>query len=204
MATVLFFLHISRMCPMDSRWALLALFVTCFSSFTWGMVRYFRVSSPTPRGVRSVQVCGAVATVLHLFALIDAVLHGLTTAGASVLYGAALALFWWSVYAHSHRPPAICYAPERPEYLLTTGPYRWVRHPFYTAYMLAWSAGVLATLNPWLLISIVVMFTLYIRAARAEELAFSGSALAPAFASYQATTGMFLPWRRRCAARDVT
>ena len=108
-------------------------------------------------------------------------------------YAAAQGLFWWALAAHGRRRPAFAGVPVAPAAFVRAGPYRLVRHPIYTAYLLAWLAGAAATGCPWLLLPVALMGTLYYRAARQEEDAFLNSPFAPHYRDYQRGTGMFLP-----------
>lgn len=172
----------------------LCFFTTCFGSFIWGMAKFFRISPNTPIGVQLVKALGGLTFLLHAMAIS---LHRHTSVLPAVtsiaLYLFATLLFWWAVKSHGQRPPAACFDGDNPQHLVITGSYRWVRHPFYTAYMLGWLAGVAATGQPWLLISSMLMSVLYIRAAISEERGFATGIMAAEFQNYRRTTGMFFP-----------
>jgi protein-S-isoprenylcysteine O-methyltransferase Ste14 len=53
--------------------------------------------------------------------------------------------------------------------LVTTGPYRWVRHPFYVAFALASLANSLVTANWFLFVTGGVVFVLLVVRTRKEE-----------------------------------
>jgi protein-S-isoprenylcysteine O-methyltransferase Ste14 len=76
--------------------------------------------------------------------------------------------------------------------LVTTGPYRWIRHPFYSLLALAVIANFLTAANWFLFISGGLVFTLLvIRCAREEEnliLRFGNR-----YRDYMDRTGRFLP-----------
>lgn len=102
---------------------------------------------------------------------------------ALALYGAALALIAATMHA----------APKSAELVSVTGPYRVVRDPLYTAALVAYMAGVLATGEPWLLLTVLIMGTLYAVAARAEEARIHHAALSETYRLYAITTGLILP-----------
>jgi protein-S-isoprenylcysteine O-methyltransferase Ste14 len=82
---------------------------------------------------------------------------------------------------------------EVPSAVCAEGPYRYIRHPVYTSYMLAFLALLIAF--PGLLTAVVFAANLafYIYAATDEERTIAHSALAQGYAAYQRRTGMFLP-----------
>lgn len=173
---------------------ILALALVCFGSFAWAMQRFFVKPGRRPPGMQAIYVLGSLFTVLHLGVILWRFHPQVaTTTGGALLYLGALALFWWSVAANRARPLAFAFASDRPEHLVTVGPYRYIRHPFYTAYTLAWIAGAVVVPAPWLLLTAAVMFGLYWGAARREEAGFAASALAAAYAHYRRRSGMFFP-----------
>jgi protein-S-isoprenylcysteine O-methyltransferase Ste14 len=109
------------------------------------------------------------------------------------LYAAAHALFWWALAAHGKAHPAFAFIRVPPTTLTTAGPYRVMRHPIYTAYLLAWCAGAVAVAQPWLLLAVVCMVLIYGSAAWQEEQSFLTSKFAPAYRQYQRQSGMFCP-----------
>ncbi len=108
-------------------------------------------------------------------------------------YATANALFWWALATHGRERPAFALLPVTPARLRTSGPYRLVRHPIYTAYLLAWLAGPVATGQLWLLATAAGMGVLYYRTARLEELHLLSGPLASAYQAYRSRTGMFVP-----------
>ena len=110
-----------------------------------------------------------------------------------VLYGLAALLFGWSLLVHGKARPAFVGVEVGPQSFQYRGPYRAVRHPIYTSYLLAWVAAPLMTLQWWLLLPTALMVLLYYRAARREEAHFAASGFAPQYAEYRRRTGMFLP-----------
>lgn len=76
--------------------------------------------------------------------------------------------------------------------LVTTGPYRWVRHPFYVSFLLAVVANSLVTSN-WfvLLVGVVVFVLLVIRTSKEEaQLVLRFGDL---YRDYMRRTGRFFP-----------
>jgi protein-S-isoprenylcysteine O-methyltransferase Ste14 len=113
-------------------------------------------------------------------------------AGLAV-YLLAHAVFRWARAAHGQQRPAFAGLDVRPTFLTQTGPYRLVRHPIYTAYLILWVAGAVIAARPWLLLTAVWMGWLHYVVASQEERSFAGTALAQDYRRYQDRTGMFFP-----------
>jgi protein-S-isoprenylcysteine O-methyltransferase Ste14 len=81
---------------------------------------------------------------------------------------------------------------RREHTLVTSGPYRWVRHPLYVALLLAVVANSLAAANWLLLVAGMIAFTLLAIRSRQEE-ANLVARFGDAYRDYQAATGAFFP-----------
>lgn len=170
-------------------------FSACFASFIWAMTGgHFRaVERPSP-GLRVIQIAGFVFTSIHAYVLLGpgnvAALRGVIALAAYLL---AFTLFWACIRANRRKPLTLAFSSDTPDHVMTDGPYRRIRHPFYTSYTLAWIAGVLATGQLWLMLSVIFMLIVYVSAAMSEERKFLRSALAERYVEYRKRTGMFLP-----------
>jgi protein-S-isoprenylcysteine O-methyltransferase Ste14 len=177
---------------------LLAAFIVTFGGFIWAMGGgFFRSVERTPLGLRIIQVAGAIFAAVHAVALITNAIGGPSAVVGLMLYAASVGLFWRCVWINRFAPLSLAFSHDAPDHLVTAGPYRLVRHPFYLAYLLAWTAGVIATTQPLLLPSLVFMAVLYRAAATIEERKFLTSSFAGEYRAYQARTGMFIPRVRR-------
>ena len=147
-----------------------------------------------PAGMRLVSLLGLLFTALQLIAILTTSKAGIWSAiTGAFLYGASLALFWWTIAATRQNRLTLAFSEDAPQHLLAAGPYKFVRHPFYAAYISFWLAGAIATMQWWLLFSVAVMSALYFRAARMEETKFAASNLNSDYARYREQTGMFFP-----------
>ena len=88
--------------------------------------------------------------------------------------------------------------------LVTTGPYRWVRHPMYTAFYVLHVATILATANLFLgltwLAGLIVVITLRVEREEAMMIRQFGQA----YRAYMERTGRFLPRIPRRVGRRET
>jgi len=81
---------------------------------------------------------------------------------------------------------------RREHTLVTTGPYRWVRHPFYDAVGLTVLANALSAANWFLLASGAILFVLFVVRSRTEERNLLARFGEP-YRAYVERTGRFLP-----------
>jgi len=85
---------------------------------------------------------------------------------------------------------------RREHTLVTEGPYRWVRHPFYDAMALLIAGIALIAANWFVMVTGAVVFLLLaIRAQTEEALLFAR--FGDAYRNYSESTGRFLPKLRR-------
>jgi protein-S-isoprenylcysteine O-methyltransferase Ste14 len=120
------------------------------------------------------------------------VLHGVIPLGAFILAAASIALAAWTLV---HNRPGNFNIRPTPKFhgvLVTTGPYRWIRHPMYTSVLLgagalAWTSSPLIGWVTWSALAIVLLLksTLEERWMREKH---SG------YVAYILRSKRFLPW----------
>ncbi len=112
--------------------------------------------------------------------------------GSTVLWLAGLLQGLWAVASNRPGNFNIRPAPKAGGRLVQHGPYRWVRHPMYSALLLlaAGCALALATLSAWGL-WLALLAVLRIKAALEEAWMTRAH---PDYAGYRARTRRFLPW----------
>lgn len=113
--------------------------------------------------------------------------------GGMVLLLLILGIFWSAVAAHGKARPAFAFDQHQVERIVQTGPYRFVRHPFYTSFLLSQAATAMIAGQPALLLTIPWFAVFYFRAARNEESFLLSNDLADEYRTYCARTGRFLP-----------
>jgi len=179
------------------RVCLTLLLAGCFISFAWGMRYFFRHPAQGSSGMRIIRACSIVFALLQLAAVLlffQSLVAGIV---AAVLYVLSAALFWWTIRANRALPLSAAFLDDLPVHLNDRGPYHFIRHPFYTSYLLAWLAGVVAVPSLWLVPTVIIMLAIYWRASQAEENKFARSNLAASYTAYRARTGRFLPNPRK-------
>jgi protein-S-isoprenylcysteine O-methyltransferase Ste14 len=116
--------------------------------------------------------------------------HVLQVAGAA-LFAAGLALAVWARIYLGRNWGMPMTQKDEPE-LVTSGPYRFVRHPIYSGILLALLGTSLAT-NLYLLIALVVGGVYFIYSARIEE-GLMTSSFPATYPSYRTRTKMLIPF----------
>src|SRR5262249_54127776 len=112
---------------------------------------------------------------------------------AACLLVASLGLYEWARATIWGRRFGVGWADHVPEELCERGPYRFLRHPIYLSYMIAFAA-CFAAIPHWsttlMLVFNVALFTI---AARDDEKRIADSPLAASYAGYRKRVGMFFP-----------
>ena len=145
------------------------------------------------------------ATAIYVFDLPWAAWSSVRLAGWLRWAGAGLCLAAVALISLSHRSLDGSFSPtirlRRHHRLVTTGPYRFVRHPMYSAYLLLFLGAFLLSAN-WVIgaggVGVILTLMTLRLAGEERRLAerFDGAWLA-----YRDATGAFLPRLRRAPAR---
>jgi protein-S-isoprenylcysteine O-methyltransferase Ste14 len=134
----------------------------------------FIVAMPTRFRARRGSAMLRLTLVASIAIGTTAVIAGLATRSTVPLVATALgallaigtqAMFWSAMRAHRGYPPSGAFASDPPVVVLRTGSYRWVRHPIYLAYIMAFTAGAIFAAQPWLWVVPLWMLVLYSGAA---------------------------------------
>ena len=108
---------------------------------------------------------------------------------------AALALFEWARRTIRGRFFSYINSEDLPQFLCASGPFRYVRHPFYSSYLLSAASAAIMFPNLVTIVGFAVAAFGFNEAARFEEQKFAGSPVAQEYAAYKQHTGRFLPHR---------
>jgi protein-S-isoprenylcysteine O-methyltransferase Ste14 len=163
-------------------------------SFAWGSYSFLRFART--RELRKLLMAVSVYLWLAVYCVVIVLAPRqavwLLGAGAGLL-AISLYFFWGAVAAYRSNRPAFAFIKTTPDCFVSRGPYRLVRHPIYTSYLLAFLGGACLSTNPLLFISVVWLGSFYYVAAREEERSFQDSSFAEDYTVYRRATGMFLP-----------
>lgn len=167
-------------------------FGTTAGVYKWSTKHHFQSDNVTQAFGR---LRGLVKILVYLFAglvlLYDQPLW-MQLAGLSIQI-VSMALFLWAIKASKSANLRFVFDLEVPRGLATTGPYRYVRHPFYTSYILFWTGYALNTGIWWTAIPVIFFAYVYTKAARQEERLFGQTEMAAQYDDYRSRTGFMFP-----------
>lgn len=176
-------------------WVLAAAAVAAVTFFAVGLTGYFE-RTPRPLWVLIVHYVSMMFALLQTVAVI--VLKPRSDVFASVgigMFTLSIALYLAAIEAAQRtRLQRSLIDHPLPDRLITDGPFRWVRHPFGTGYLLGALAAPIA-IDDLRMIAIalpLVAATLY--AAFREERVWLASPHGDEYRAYQKRTGMFIPF----------
>jgi protein-S-isoprenylcysteine O-methyltransferase Ste14 len=112
---------------------------------------------------------------------------------SSALALVSMALIAATVRAHRLRIALWHQHDDAPAHIVTSGPYRYVRHPFYAAFLLALAGAFLFSPQPGTLLTLALGLAMLTFTAAREERRLQASAFGAEYATYLARTGRFLP-----------
>lgn len=89
---------------------------------------------------------------------------------------------------------ALWHQKDEPEGIVTYGAYRYIRHPFYTAFLLALLGALVLAPHPGTLGTFLYGFLILNYTASREERFLSESTFGEQYQEYRKRTGRFTPW----------
>jgi protein-S-isoprenylcysteine O-methyltransferase Ste14 len=175
-------------------WLLSALNVLLHGLFIWARFAVFRIDGKPPRGVRVLEwsAVSCILVGLVAIALRDGPDAGCDAASAAVAVFSGGVFVWAATTVKRNRLTA-AFSDDTPQELITAGPFRWVRNPFYLSYLLAYTQALLAARSWWAVLPLAWMAGVYAAAVWREERKFLRSPLAYRYREYARRTGRFLP-----------
>ena len=178
--------------------------IATVGQYLWSMRAHFQ-SSGMSSGATIISVVVA-ATALFFLALIWILPQPpLAKIVGLAVQLASSALFWWAISKSRKAGLRFVFDADNPHGLVTDGPFFYLRHPFYTSYIIFWAGWGIATWSIWAVAPVAVIFVLYLIAALDEEKKFSRTEMADAYAAHRNRAGLFWPrlsrsgHRGRCA-----
>jgi protein-S-isoprenylcysteine O-methyltransferase Ste14 len=109
---------------------------------------------------------------------------------------ASIALIAFTLGTHRTRIALWHQRNDAPESIVTYGAYRWIRHPFYSAFLLGLLGALLFCPQWGTLVAFLYGFFILNHTAAREEERLGGSNFGTEYQAYMQRTGRFLPRRR--------
>lgn len=120
-----------------------------------------------------------------------------TEAAATVFTFTSIALISYTLGTHRRRLSLWHQQNDSPEHIVTDGAYKYIRHPFYAAFIATLLATATLCGSPWTLGVCVSGFLMLNYTAAREEKRLQGSEFAEQYRAYTLQSGRFLPnWHR--------
>jgi protein-S-isoprenylcysteine O-methyltransferase Ste14 len=170
-----------------------------FGAFSWAVRGHF-VGDKAVGAMNVILALSLVGIAVFLFDVWQTSVPDWPRAAGFCLHLLAIALFGWAVPTTRQNRPALAFAGDQPGRIFRSGPYAYIRHPFYTAYLLFWLGCAVATLSLIMLIIFSSLAAIYTIAALGEQRDFSRSALQDEYEAYQRDTGLFLAETQNASA----
>ncbi len=168
--------------------------LACYASFAWAARSFFGRAGGVSRSQQWILASMYGTATLQACAILyrnqGTIYHYVTGAA---LYTLSFLLFWSAAAAARKTRLQLFFSHVPPSTVISHGPYRLVRHPFYVSYTIAWIAGAVITDQLWLFSSVAFCHWLYYRAACLEEASFQHTPFADSYREYAKRVGRFCP-----------
>jgi protein-S-isoprenylcysteine O-methyltransferase Ste14 len=184
--------------PVDAMQLALDLVVSAVSilviaSYSWSLRGHFATPDKMPPGAKLLFSMATATSLLFLYLLwSEHQATPLQIVGLTIELGGA-ALFWSAIAASRTARLRFAFDEEQPHSLVTDGPYKYLRHPFYSSYLVFWSGWAIATWSLWTFLPVAIFTVIYVVAAQSEERRFSASPLARDYEAYKRRAGFLWP-----------
>lgn len=181
------------------RWGCLLLLVVVGAWFAKSVNHFDRNSPRRPMllALLLVSLAAMIGTLVAVIRNSDIPAWRFIVAALMALFAAGV--FRSALAATRDKSLSLAFSRATPPQVVETGPYAYVRHPLYSAYMIFWIGCALLSGNLFVAVAVAVIVVLYVIAARGEERDIMHTDLAAAYGPYRARTGMLVPnpFRRR-------
>lgn len=171
------------------------LLFACFISFSWAVFRIFnKPREIIPFKMSALSLLSTFFFIGQLYFVSQQTTFNLTfTIIGLILLCVSFGIFWSAIPYAKSAQLGIAFAGKKSKKILMDGPYKYIRHPFYSSYLFFWIGGSLVAQSENLLISIVVMAWFYFSAIAEEETMLLNGDFGDLYKSYMLRTGAVLP-----------
>jgi protein-S-isoprenylcysteine O-methyltransferase Ste14 len=176
-------------------WLLVGASAAAVCFFGAGLTMYFE-RAPRALWIVGVHYASMVLATLSLLGVVFLPTRSDPwVAVAIVMYVGAIAIFLAAIEsARRTRLQRSFVDHPLPDRLITDGPFKWVRHPFCTGYLLGALAGPVGINHPVMFVCAIPLAVISITAAMREERVWLAGARSEEYRNYRRRTGMFIPF----------
>jgi len=165
-----------------------------FVHFLYAGGRTFTISQNDDAGAGWAQVSFIVTGTLAVGVLgARTLIRPLNGVASALILACSLALYEWARHVIFGRGFSIAWSERVPDSVCNVGPYRYVRHPIYGSYVLAFLAAFVAMPSAMMLAVLLFNVGLWAHAARSDERDLEQSALAADYTDYKRAVGILFP-----------
>lgn len=170
--------------------------VAAFASFSWALTGHFS-SQSMGFGMRAISLLSLLSIAGLLLMTWSAEQPLVSQVLGAIMHLLSGALFWWAVASSRGASLKLAFDPKAPGRVLVAGAYKFIRHPFYSSYLVYWSGWAISCWTPFAALPLVLLTPIYLYAAQKEERSFLLSELCDPYIDYRRGTGAFFPrlWR---------
>lgn len=186
---------------LDLQSSLIYIFLTVmlfsYFSFWYGTIRVFKKAEK--RRNKDLTLFRFLSLLIWYYSLFEIFFFKNWVANSWLILAAiafqlmSLSLFWITQRHIRQQSFSIIFNEDNPHTHVSSGPYKYVRHPFYSAYIFCYLGLILIFFQSPLALLCGLLIFYYVRAARLEEKKFLASSFASHYEKYQNKTGMFFP-----------
>lgn len=173
----------------------LIFYCTNVALFVWAVLFYFKKPHRPSLGYRVIQLYSLLiwGYQIWLIAYHDTQEWGKWLSLSVCLY--SLILFCLAVRAGRIANLSLAYSKDQPQKLATEGPYKLVRHPFYSSYLVLYLGISIAYQDTPSYLLTLLGFAIYTHGARSEEEKIKNSPLGSDYQAYKSKVrGRFIPF----------
>ncbi len=175
-------------------WTSIVVYVFNVSAFSWALKKFFVNKGGLPKKMQKLGFAAGFIAVMQVASMTgsskEVVWSQVTGLCLTILSGC---LFWITIHHNRQNPLPVAFSNLQSDFIRTTGPYRFIRHPFYLSYILTWVAAPFIAESTWLALTSLIMILVYIRLIRDEEAHLLSGTHGAIYHGYMQKTGCLIP-----------
>jgi protein-S-isoprenylcysteine O-methyltransferase Ste14 len=184
------------------KWVFFTIYLIGILSALWSVLKVFKADATTDR--KQYLILRLVSVAYWVLSLYFTVTHESSQIQYSLgifMSTSGVIIFWWAQRSILKKGLALIYSKTAPVAIATQGPYNYVRHPFYTSYILIYASALIST-STWIQGALfLALISLYVFAARTEERMLLSGIHAATYQEYYNQRGRFFPRLRSSTSK---